>query len=353
MGRNSAQRGLTLVELLVGLATGLVVLLVASQVMQAFEGQKRTSTGGNDSQTNGALAVYLLEQEIRMAGYGLFGPEGAYCRNGINIYKNNGAADEVVMNAVSLVPARIIDGGDEADSIVLMRSDGAADALPLSIVKNMPNPSSIVTGGSDGGLQEGDLVVLGDRGGNKVCTVMQLSQPPKNTGNGVNLVHNSGNGSPYNPKDPFPVAYVVGDIAFRYGDGTSFGRRFSVRCDHLVESDPVDVADDAVTCANSTPMVAQVVDLQAEYGVVDGGALTWQSATGDWAALDADEILQIRAIRVGVVTRHPQFEKNAVPAPPVPTWMGDATTELIAANANYRHRIFETVIPLRNVIWAP
>ena len=100
-------------------------------------------------------------------------------------------------------------------------------------------------------------------------------------------------------------------------------------------------------------MVAQVVDLQAEYGVVDGGALTWQSATGDWAALDADEILQIRAIRVGVVTRHPQFEKNAVPAPPVPTWMGDATTELIAANANYRHRIFETVIPLRNVIWAP
>ena len=353
MTRNSAQHGLTLVELLVGLATGLVVLLVVSQVMQSFEGQKRTSTGGNDSQTNGALAVYLLEQEIRMAGYGLFGPEGAYCRNGINIYKNNGAADEVVMNAVSLVPARIIDGGDGADSIVLMRSDGAADALPLSIVKNMPDPSSIVTVGSDGGLQEGDLVVLGDRGGNRVCTVMQLSQPPKNTGNGVDLVHDSGNGSPYNPKDPFPVAYVVGDIAFRYGDGTSFGRRFSVRCDHLVESDPVDVADAAVTCANSTPMVAQVVDLQAEYGVVDGGALTWQSATGDWAALDADEILQIRAIRVGVVTRHPQFEKTAVPAAPAPAWMGTATSSLIAANPNYRHRVFETVIPLRNVIWAP
>ena len=349
MTRNSAQRGLTLVELLVGLATGLVVLLVVSQVMQSFEGQKRTSTGGNDSQTNGAVALYLLEQEIRMAGYGLFGPEGAYCRNGINIYKDGG----VVKNAEPFAPARIIDGGDGADSIVLMRSDGVADALPLSIVKGMPQRSSVVTVGSDGGLQEGDLVVLGERNGNKVCTVMQLSQPPKNTGNGVNLIHNTGSGSPDNPKDPFPVAYEVGDIAFRYGDGTSFGRRFSVRCDHLVESDPVDVADNSVTCANSTPIVAQVVDLQAEYGVVDGGALTWQSATGDWAALDADEILQIRAIRVGVVTRHPQFEKNAVPAPPVPTWMGDATTELIAANANYRHRIFETVIPLRNVIWAP
>ena len=349
MTRNSAQHGLTLVELLVGLATGLVVLLVVSQVMQSFEGQKRTSTGGNDSQTNGAVALYLLEQEIRMAGYGLFGPEGAYCRNGINIYKDGG----VVKNAEPFAPARIIDGGGGSDSIVLMRSDGAADALPLSIVKNMANPSSIVTVGSDGGLQEGDLVVLGDRGGNKVCTVMQLSQPPKNTGNGVNLVHNSGNGSPYNPKDPFPVAYVVGDIAFRYGDGTSFGRRFSVRCDHLVESDPVDVADAAVTCANSTPIVAQVVDLQAEYGVVDGGALTWRSATGDWAALDADETAQIRAIRVGVVTRHPQFEKTAVPAAQAPAWMGEATTDLIAANPNYRHRVFETVIPLRNVVWAP
>jgi len=349
MGRNSAQHGLTLVELLVGLATGLVVLLVVSQVMQSFEGQKRTSTGGNDSQTNGAVALYLLEQEIRMAGYGLFGPEGAYCRNGINIYKDGG----VVKNAEPFAPARIIDGGDGADSIVLMRSDGVADALPLSIVKGMPQRSSVVTVGSDGGLQEGDLVVLGDRGGNRVCTVMQLSQPPKNTGNGVNLVHNSGNGSPYNPKDPFPVAYVVGDIAFRYGDGTSFGRRFSVRCDHLVESDPVDVADAAVTCANSTPMVAQVVDLQAEYGVVDGGALTWRSATGDWAALDADETAQIRAIRVGVVTRHPQFEKTAVPAAQAPAWMGEATTDLIAANPNYRHRVFETVIPLRNVVWAP
>lgn len=356
MGRNSAQRGLTLVELLVGLATGLVVLLVASQVMQAFEGQKRTSTGGNDSQTNGALAVYLLEQEIRMAGYGLFGPEGAYCRNGINIYKNNGAAGEVVMNAVSLVPARIIDGGDGADSIVLMRSDGAADALPLSIVKNMPNPSSIVTTGSAGGLEAGDLFIVGARDGSKVCTLMELSQAPQNTGNGVNLNHHQG-GSMYNPSNivqtfSLTEAYEVGDIAFRMGD-LGVGRRFSVRCDHLVESDPVDVADAAVTCANSTPMVAQVVDLQAEYGVVDGGALTWRSATGDWAALDADETAQIRAIRVGVVTRHPQFEKTAVPAAQAPAWMGEATTDLIAANPNYRHRVFETVIPLRNVVWAP
>lgn len=356
MTRNSAQHGLTLVELLVGLATGLVVLLVVSQVMQSFEGQKRTSTGGNDSQTNGAVALYLLEQEIRMAGYGLFGPEGAYCRNGINIYKDGG----VVKNAEPFAPARIIDGGAGPDAIVVTRSQAAGDALPLSIVKAMPNPSSIVTVGSDGGLKEGDLFIVGAREGNKVCTLMQLSRSPQDTGNGVNLNHNSGAGSPYNPSKISQTfsdteAYEIGDIAFVMGDG-GMGRRFSVPpdgCDHLVESDPVVQDLDEVTCANSMRMVAQVVDLQAEYGVVDGGVLTWVPATGSWAALDADEILQIRAIRVGVVTRHPQFEKTAVPAAPAPAWMGTATSSLIAANPNYRHRVFETVIPLRNVIWVP
>jgi type IV pilus assembly protein PilW len=328
--------------------------------MQSFEGQKRTSTGGNDAQTNGAVALYLLEQEVRMAGYGLFGPEGAFCRKGINIYKDNGAQGEVTMNAASLVPARIVDGGSSADSIVVMRSRGTGDALPLAIKKTMPNPSSIVTVGSDGGLKVGDLFIVGAREGNKVCTLMQLSQPPQGTHKDdelVNLNHNSGNGSPYNPSNIDQAftnteAYVAEDIVFRVGDRGP-GRRFSVRCDHLVESSPVDVGDNAVTCVNSTPMVAQVVDLQAQYGVVNGGVLSWENATGALAALDDDEVDRIRAIRVGVVVRHPQYEKAALPAPPVPAWMGEATNNAIAANANYRHRVFETVIPLRNVIWAP
>jgi len=360
MASNSSQRGLTLVELLVGLATGLVVLLVVTQVMQSFEGQKRTSTGGNDAQTNGAVALYLLEQEVRMAGYGLFGPEGAFCRNGINIYKDNGAQGEVTMNAVALVPVRIADGGSGADSIVVMRSQGAGDALPLSIKKPMPNPASIVTVGSDGGLKEGALFIVGARDGSKVCTLMQLSRSPQHTGNGVDLNHNSGIRSPYNPSNIDQTftnteAYEDGDIVVHVGNvDHEPGRRFSVRCDHLVESSPVDVvADNAVTCTNSTPMVAQVVDLQAQYGVVNGGVLSWENATGALAALDDDEVDRIRAIRVGVVVRHPQYEKVALPAPPVPAWMGEATKNAIAANANYRHRVFETVIPLRNVIWAP
>lgn len=350
MTRNSAQRGLTLVELLVGLATGLVVLLVVSQVMQSFEGQKRTSTGGNDSQTNGAVALYLLEQEIRMAGYGLFGPEGAYCRNGINIYKDGG----VVKNAEPFAPARIIDGTDGADTVVLMRSDGVADTLPLSIVKGMPQPSSVVTVGSDGGLQEGDLVVLGEaqrqQGLHGDAT---LAAPQEYRQRGEPDSQHLGAGLPTTPRTRFRSRMRLETSRSATVTVLPFGRRFSVRCDHLVESDPVDVADDAVTCANSTPMVAQVVDLQAEYGVVDQRRADLAGRDRRMGGAGRRRVLQIRAIRVGVVTRHPQFEKTAVPAPPVPAWMGDATTDLIAANANYRHRVFETVIPLRNVIWAP
>lgn len=65
------QRGVTLIELMVGLLLGLVVVLVTAQVLSFSEGQKRVTTGGGDAQVNGALGLYTLQREIQMAGYGL------------------------------------------------------------------------------------------------------------------------------------------------------------------------------------------------------------------------------------------------------------------------------------------
>ena len=67
----SPQSGLTLIEALVGLVIGLVGVLIITQVFAAFEGQKRTTTSGTDSVESGNIALYLLEREIRMAGYGM------------------------------------------------------------------------------------------------------------------------------------------------------------------------------------------------------------------------------------------------------------------------------------------
>lgn len=70
------QRGLTLIELMVALALGLVTTLIVAQVLINAEGQSRRTTSGTDAQINGATALYLLSQNIQSAGYGLIGHSG-------------------------------------------------------------------------------------------------------------------------------------------------------------------------------------------------------------------------------------------------------------------------------------
>src|SRR3989338_976279 len=62
--------GFSLVEIMVGMVIGLLSTIVVMQVFATFEGQKRTSTGGSDAQTNGGISLYTIERDIRMAGYG-------------------------------------------------------------------------------------------------------------------------------------------------------------------------------------------------------------------------------------------------------------------------------------------
>ncbi|MDP3688915.1 MAG: prepilin-type N-terminal cleavage/methylation domain-containing protein, partial [Sulfurimicrobium sp.] len=63
--------GFSLVELMVGMVIGLLATLVIMQVFSVFEGQKRSTTGGADAQTNGSVAIYTIQREASMAGYGL------------------------------------------------------------------------------------------------------------------------------------------------------------------------------------------------------------------------------------------------------------------------------------------
>lgn len=362
MAKKRVQRGFTLVELLVGLTVGLITLLVLTQLLQSFEGQKRTSTGGNDAQTNGAFALYMLDREIRMAGYGVFGPESMLCKNGINMYYDDPAGGgATVQNAASFVPIRIIDGGGSApDSVLTMRSDAEFGAVPTSVIKDMPNPSSIITTNTPGGLEVGDMFVMASKDGSKLCTLMQLTQDPQATGVGINLQHNPGSSGPYNPSNPVNVfakaeAYVIGDIVINMGNYPR--RQYSVRCDQLVESDPLVVA--APDCNNSSPLVAQIVNLQAQYGIAPAGSLVvdqWVDATGAWANPSGDDISRVRAIRLAVVARNPQYEKNAVDTGTPDTltmWQNGPTIDVAEADRHYRYRVYETIIPLRNIIWSP
>ncbi|MDA0190077.1 MAG: hypothetical protein OSW77_07035 [Proteobacteria bacterium] len=118
--------GFGLVELMVGLVVGLITTLVITQVFASFEGQKRTTSGVGDIQTNGAFAVYQIEREVRMAGYGLVGTGGLLCPLGANVAVDAYAAPA----AAPLAPAHIVDGGAGPDTLTVARSASPTTAIP-------------------------------------------------------------------------------------------------------------------------------------------------------------------------------------------------------------------------------
>ena len=64
------QRGLSLVELLVAMAIGLILTLAIATVMTISEGSKRSITSTNDISQTGAYVTYTLDRALRSAGSG-------------------------------------------------------------------------------------------------------------------------------------------------------------------------------------------------------------------------------------------------------------------------------------------
>ena len=68
--RTHRTRGVSLVELLVGLVIGMIGVVIMMQIFSVSEGYKRTTTGGDDAQNNGAIGLYGLQRDLRQAGQG-------------------------------------------------------------------------------------------------------------------------------------------------------------------------------------------------------------------------------------------------------------------------------------------
>jgi len=116
---------------------------------------------------------------------------------------------------------------------------------------------------------------------------------------------------------------------------------------------------------NGQASVADIVNIQAQYGISDAAnnnkVTAWVDATGVWAAagLTVANRNRIKAVRVAVVARNGQLEKDAVTLNAPVAWPDEAGSPApvidlttIADWQRYRYRVYETIIPLRNIIWS-
>lgn len=353
------ERGFSLVEVMVAMLIGLIGTIIIFQVFAISEAQKRTTTGVSDAQQNGLLALFSLEREARMSGYGVnYAP-----LLGCNVLaRDNGQAASATQAAV---PARDFTFTLAAVQIA-NGAAGAPDALTfvygnsnLSFVPSKLTAATVAGQASNKvdvrfGWQVNDLMLLGEVG--KDCTMRQVSALSNALGS-LDLVDHTG--LRYNKGGGMTVAYSAWDNTTLSGARAyTLGSSPAVVTYNIVNSQLQ--VQNVIATNVASAIVDGIVQLQAEYGKDadnDGAVETWDNV----APTNANEWASVIAVRMAVVARSQTPEK---PNPTTgvcdttavaPTWKGGTAISLTADPdwQCYRYRTFETVVPLRNLIWTP
>lgn len=356
-----AALGMSLVELMVAALIGLIGSVVIFQVFAVFEGQKRTTTSGGDAQTNGALALFTVERDLRMAGYGINNLDFLGCIiHGWDEQQGGGTSF-----TVSFVPVLITQGAAGApDTITVTYGTGDLLPNPASITQNMPSPSSDFKVNNRYGFREGDLVIAAEPG--KDCTLAQVSTLPGTPGQTDNVIHNSGTytdpntgaqvATRYNKPGGLGIPYTTNGKLFNLGTLPS-NNIYSVQNGQLMLQQMLSAASTA-----ATPIYDSIVQMQAQYGkdtsvpadgVVDVFDEVTPATSADWA--------QVLAVRIAIVARSSQYEKDEVAPATITLWEASAAAPTTAGvtwaptadERHYRYKVFQTVVPIRNMIWRP
>ena len=345
---HKAQAGFSLIEIMVGLVIGLIATLVILQVFSTFEGQKRTTTGSADAQTNGSIALFTMGRDVQTAGFGLpvFDTQNTplHCNPSPTFDPDNNAA---TANSFDMFPIQIVDGGVGLSDTIRVRYaiDGATTKGGIaSKILNVSGSSNTVSVANNFGCNNNDVVLLSSGG---VCAMTRVSDTDLSDGTDITLLSTTS-------------AAAGGSISCM-GDWRQY--TYSVVNNQLQRND--------ASSATATPIVSEVVNLQAQYGISADPKINqisaWVDATGVWAApgvtsatCDATHANRncIKAIHVAVVARNGLLEKTNVTAAAPVAWTAPAgapTIDVSTGNAQwqqYRYRTYDTIIPLRNMIWS-
>lgn len=368
-----------MIELMVGVVIGLIGIVIISQMYVVSEDRKRSATGASDTQVAGNLAIFSIERAARMAGYGLSNTRLLNCTTvAYNSARSTPAFTFVIR------PAWIEDGAaGAADQITFMASGGSGVATLEGNAFNGTSASGAAFPlQSVAGFIVGSLVIAAETGLN--CTLAEVGGIPA----GTNTLTQTG--GTYNNPGGSGVAYTGSAFLFNVGfkayDGANPQRtpftvqRFRIvnealRAETLIpyasaqDSDADNFADyviangvvqmqalygmdDGVNTATASPnrfLVTNAV-YAADDGIVDNFVTATPASAAEWR--------RMKVVRVAFLIRIGKLERDQVTTT-APTW-NDGLSSFTMANAadgtdwrNYRYRVYEVDIPMRNVLWTP
>lgn len=372
MGRQSsrsnagrcAQRGVTLIELMVGLVIGLIATIVVAQVLWVAEGQKRNTTGGTDALLNGSLSLYTLQRNISMAGYGL-NANKAWLGCTINGNYSGTAA------SWTLAPVTITAGADAKtpDQITVLTGTSNAAVPSTTLTAAQPQTSTSFVVSSTVGVGVGDLMVAIPAAitASNWCTAFNVTAVDSAT---RTISHTAaGATAPWNPASLttlFPAAgYAANDSLVDAGQLTQ--RRYSINMAARTLQEAVSTTQTGGTFSAATELFPGIVHMRALYGKdTDGNGVV--DVYDQVTPTNASEWQQVLAVRLAVVARSNQYDKDEVTAAS-PQW--DLGTQVPVTGSSvcgsskclaldlsdlpdwkhYRYKVYESIIPLRNMLW--
>jgi len=353
--RTKRSDGFSLVEIMVAMVIGLLGMIVMLQVYSNFEGQKRTTTGGDDAQNAGAIALYGLQRDIQQSGWGI----SAVNLLGCNVQLRTVPA-VVTLNAIA--PVTI-------NHASITGQDANTDTL------------LIVYGNSNGG-QEGDTVTAAPPTGLAGINIYAVASPNEFNINDRVIAETLVRPTPCNlvldqvtAATPPNVTVATGLAGMTNGTLYDLGQTqkilaYAIRSSNLTLCDYT--ANDCGSAANNgnaaiwVPIASNIVSMKAQYGrdtnanpmdgIVDIYDKTTPATACDW--------VKVASIRIALVARNSQSIQTAVTAA-APIWEGSSAAAVapplpgnvanpinLSAYANwqnYRYKVFQTIAPIRNI----
>jgi type IV pilus assembly protein PilW len=336
-----AMRGISLVELMVGIVIGMIAIVVLMQVFSLSEGNKRTTTGTGDAQTNGAIALTELERDIRQAGFNI----GGFAIVGCNVTPPAPATWTINSMAPVIINHPDIPAGDPNTDTVMVaygNSSGSSEGdrvitQPASTVFTVTTPTSFT-------VNDNVIAVPAASPRPSPCTL--LMEPA------VNVTPSPPNVTVASPG----TAGMTDGTLFNLGQ-TPVVRVYAVRNGVLTQCDFLATDCRSTDTSRWVPIGDNIASLRAVYGRDTSSPMDMVADTFDQtspAGTDACGWTRILAVRLVLVARNAQLNKQAVTTAS-PGWAASAVAPIDLSNGTnwtlFRYRTFEAVVPLRNMTW--
>ena len=336
------QRGLSVVELMVGLVVAMLVSIAAAGSAMMFTASQRQGIGVGGSGIGAATALAALKNDAALAGLGFFGDARYLCNRLALSLGPTLHSDSAVFTPVRITAD---DDGDTIDILYGNRIESGANVLLASA---SDGTSAEVLSLLPAGV--GQAVLLAPATPGNPCLVRSITGITASTDTTPQVltfaadgVHNQG---------AFTAAPTFAERDRATLIGALSWNRYRREGNTLVLDRPL--------TGDSVVLTRNVIALRAQYGVAAAAAGSttleqWVDADDDFAALDATTLPRVRAIRMGVVTRSPQRERpnadgDCEASLDKPQLFGVEVEPDVDDWQCWRYRVSTVVVPLRNLV---